>query len=88
MEENLKQEMIFEAIAENEKVEFDQEGYDTYISNIVANGYESEDALYESLGSTKEAGENYFHKVYLENKACDMIAKQAKVTYTKKEKNI
>lgn len=83
LEENLKQEMIFEAIAENEKVEFDQEGYDTYISNIVANGYESEDALYESLGSTKEAGENYFHKVYLENKACDMIAKQAKVTYTK-----
>lgn len=83
LEENLKQELIFEAVAEKEKLEFDQEGYDTYISNIVANGYESEDALYESLGSSKEAGENYFHKVYLENKACDMIAKQAKVTYTK-----
>ena len=87
MEESLRQELIFEAIAENEKLEVDQEGYDTYISNIVANGYGSEEALYESLGSTKEVGENYFHKVYLENKACDLIAKQAKVTYTKGEED-
>lgn len=85
LEDNLKQEMIFEAIAENEKLELDQEGYDAYIQNIVANGYESEDALYESLGSSREAGENYFHRVYLENKACDMIAKKANVTYTKEE---
>ncbi len=84
-EERLKQELVFEAIAENEKLELDQEGYDAYISNIVANGYESEDALYESLGSTREAGENYFHKVYLENKACDMVAEKAKVTYTQEE---
>lgn len=85
LETNLRQEMIFDAIAENEKLELDQEGYDTYISNIVANGYGSEDALYESLGASRESGENYFHKVYLENKACDMIAQQAKVTYTKQE---
>lgn len=85
LEDKLKQEMIFEAIAENEKLEVDQEGYDAFIKNIVANGYESEDALYESLGSSREAGENYYHKIYLENKACDMIAKQVKVTYTKEE---
>ena len=85
LEEGLKQELVFEAIAENEKLELDQEGYDAYISNIVANGYGSEDALYESLGSTREAGENYFHKVYLENKACDMVAEKAKVTYTQEE---
>lgn len=85
LEKNLRQEMIFDAIAENEKLELDQEGYDAYIANIVSSGYGSEDALYESLGASRESGENYFHKVYLENKACDMIAKQAKVTYTKQE---
>lgn len=85
IEASLRQEILFEAIAEKENVEFDQKEYDEYISNIVSSGYESEDALYESLGSTKEVGEQYFHKVYLENKACDMVAKQAKVTYTKDE---
>lgn len=85
LEKNLRQEMVFDAIAENEKLELDQEGYDTYISKIVSTGYGSEDALYESLGASRESGENYFHKVYLENKACDMIVKQAKVTYTKQE---
>ena len=85
-ETNLTQELILEAIAKKENIEFKQEEFDSYIANVVTNGgYESKEALYESLGSSAASGEAYFHRVFLANKACDMIAEQAKVTYTKEE---
>lgn len=86
MEENLNQELVFEAIADCEKIEFDQEGYDSYIQNIVSNGrFDSADTLYESYGSDKAAGEAYFHKIYIVNKACNMVVEQAKVDYVQGE---
>lgn len=84
LETNLTQELILETIAEKENIAFDQDEYDEYISNVMSNGgYPSKEDLYGSLGSDQEAGEKYFRKVYLANKACDMLADQAKVTYTK-----
>ena len=75
-------------IVEKEGITLDQEGYETYISNVLANrGYTAKEDLYEGLGSTQEAGEEYFQKIYLENKACDMLADSANVTYTKAEQN-
>ncbi len=86
MEENLNQEIVFEAIANREKIEFDQEGYDAYIQNIVSSGrFESVDALYEGYGSNKAAGEAYFNKIYMVNKACNMVVEQAKVNFTQGE---
>lgn len=86
LETNLTQELILEAIAEKEKIAFDQDGYDEYISNILANGgYASKEDLYKSMGSDEESGERYFKKVYLENKACDMLVENAKINDAKAE---
>ena len=86
METNLTQELILEAIAEKEKIEFDQEGFDEHVSNIMANaGYGSAEEVYESYGSDTKAGEEYLRKVYVDNKALGMVVDQAKVTYTKAE---
>lgn len=83
MEDNLKQELIFKAIAQKEKIEFDQEDFDTYISQLMTNaGFSSEDNVYEAYGPNKEAGKKYLQEVYLMNKACDKIAEKASVTYT------
>lgn len=86
MEENLKEELIFEAIAEAEEIEFDQDEYDAYIQNLVANaGFLSEEAMYESFGPSKEAGEKYLKKIFMGNKACTLVSETAKVTYTEAE---
>lgn len=82
LESNLKQELILEAIVKNEKIAFDQEGFDRYIDNIVANGgFESEDQLYETYGAGIEYGKKYLKNVYLDNLACDKLVEKAKVTY-------
>jgi len=86
MEENIKQEMVFEAIAKKEDMEFDEEGYKNYISNLVQNGkYDSEDSLYETYGPDKEAGKAYLEKIYLQQKACQKIVENTKVNYKEKE---
>ncbi|MCM1256954.1 MAG: FKBP-type peptidyl-prolyl cis-trans isomerase [Roseburia sp.] len=86
MEENIRQELVFEAIVEKEDIQFDEEEYNTYISNLVeSGGYGDEDTLYETYGADRESGKIYMQKVYLQNKACQMIADKAKVNYGEKE---
>lgn len=86
MEENLKQELVFEAIADKEKIKFDEEGFKTYMQGLIQNGgYESEDAIYEMYGSSKESGKEYLKKIYRENLACGLVAEKAKVTYNEAE---
>lgn len=86
MEENIRQELVFEAIVEKENIQFDEDEYNTYISNLVQNGgFEDEDTVYETYGADKEAGKIYIQKVYLQNKACQGIADKAKVNYGEKE---
>lgn len=81
---SLTQELIFEAIAKKENLKFDQDEYDQYIANIVSNGgYGSEDALYESYGKDREYGKKYFEKVYIVNKACNLVMENANVNYAK-----
>lgn len=81
LEQNLTEELVFEAIVKNENISFDQEAYDTYIANIVSNGsFASEEALYENYGPDAESGKAYLQKVYLENEACTLIADHAKIT--------
>ena len=82
MEDNLKQELVFEAIVNKENIQFDEDKFNDYISMIVKNGgFDSEDTLYETYGTDKEAGKAYLQKIYLQSEACSKIADQADVTY-------
>lgn len=86
LETNLKQELIFEAIAKKEKVEFDQEGFNQHVSTIMSNGgFATAEEVYESYGTDQASGEKYLQRVYVDNKALSLIVDQAKVTYTKAE---
>ena len=86
LETNLTQELIFEAIAEKENVEFDQEGFNENVSNIMTNaGYATVEEVYESYGSDQASGEEYLKRMYVDNKALTLVVDQAKVTYTKAE---
>lgn len=83
LQETLTQELVFEAVAKAENIEFNQEEYDQYVSSLVSSGgFESTDALYEVYGPTKESGEKYLKKIYLCNKASTSVSDMAKVTYT------
>lgn len=86
METNLNQELVFETISKKENLEFDQEEYDGYVNQIVSSGrYASVDALYESYGADKAAGEEYFKKIYMVNKACNLAVEQSDVSFTQGE---
>lgn len=83
---NLTQELIFEAIAKKEDIEFDQEGFNEYVSTVMSNnGFATAEEVYESYGSDQASGEKYMQRVYLDNKALTMVVDGAKVTYTKAE---
>lgn len=76
MQQNLEMELILTAIADKEKIEVDEEGYKTYLADLVTSGgYESEDALLE------EYGEDYIKNIYRNNKAMEFVEENAVVTY-------
>lgn len=80
MKEDITLEMILLAIAEQEGLEVDEEGYQEYLTNMVSNyGYESQDALIE------EQGEDYLKDSYLCNKAVELVEENASITYTEPE---
>ncbi len=86
LEENLKQELILQAIAGEENIPFDQAEFDAYIENVIANGgYESPEALYGSLGADAADGEKYFNNMYMANEACELLVENAAVAYEKTE---
>ena len=86
LETNLTQELIFEAIAKKENVEFDQEGFNDHVSNIMTNGgFTTAEEVYENYGPDQASGEEYLRRVYVDNKALSLVVDQAKVTYTKAE---
>lgn len=77
MKANLEFEFILQAIAAKEKIELDEEGFQTFAANMASNyGFESQEALF------KEYGEDYVKQIYLGNKAIDFVLENAKVTYT------
>ena len=78
--------LIFEAIAKKENVEFDQEGFNDHVSNIMTNGgFTTAEEVYENYGPDQASGEEYLRRVYVDNKALSLVVDQAKVTYTKAE---
>ena len=54
---DLKTQMILEAIAEKEGIEFDQDGFDSYVGNLMSNySYRDESTLYKSYGLSADSG--------------------------------
>lgn len=76
IEESLGKELVLECLAKAEKIEVNEDDYQTYISDIMSNyGYTDEAELY------KEYGKSYMEKSYLINQATDYLVDHAKVTY-------
>ncbi len=77
-------ELIFTAIAEAEGIELDEDGYETFISNIVDSDsydFDSEDDLYSYYGAgDTENGEEYMRLLYVMNKAIDVVYENCNVT--------
>lgn len=82
LRENVELEFIMMAIAAKEGIEFDQEGFDTYMSNMVSyNGVDSADAIYENYGYGDVVyGEAYMKDIYVANLALEKVTGNAVAT--------
>ena len=88
IETELDTQLILEAIAAVENIEFDEDGFNSYVSSLVSNyGYDSEDALYENYAQTPEDGKAYLQTIYLCNKALDRVIENTNVTYNAAEES-
>lgn len=68
MRESLELELILLAIAEEEKIELDEEGFETFMASMVSNySYESKEAMFEDYG------EDYMRNSYVCNKVLDHL---------------
>lgn len=81
MVQNISLEFIMETIAEKENVTLDEEGYASYIQNLVSNnGFASEEALYKNYGYDDAAfGEAYLRQIYVDNLALDKVKEKVKI---------
>ena len=83
VQDNIKTELIFMAIAEKEDITLDDDGFNTYCNNLIASGDDSDvttkEDLYLKYGSTSEKGKNYLQTVYLCNKALDFCVDSVSV---------
>ena len=88
IETELDTQLILEAIAAVENIEFDEDGFNSYVSSLLSSyGYDSEDALYENYAQTAEDGKVYLQTIYLCNKALDRVIENTNVTYNAAEES-
>ncbi|MGN0140849.1 MAG: trigger factor [Roseburia sp.] len=82
MDENIRMELIMEAICDAEGIEADETGYQTYITSLMSNaGYDSEKTLYETYGyGDADWGKKYFEVIYRGNLAFEQLRGTAQVT--------
>ena len=76
-----------QTIAEKENLSLDEDGYNTYIQNMISNnGFDSEEALYQNYGYNDAVfGEKYLKQIYVDNLALDQIRENAVVNETAAE---
>lgn len=80
VESDVSAQIVMEAIAAKEKIEFDQEGFDEYVSRLMSSySYSDEAMLYKNYGLTEEAGKAYLEKVYVCEKALQKVVAAATV---------
>lgn len=77
MKETLTADLILLAIAEKEGTELDEDGYQTFLKNMMTNySYDSEEDLYADYG------EDYIRDGYICNKVMSMLMEEIKINYT------
>lgn len=78
---DLEAQIVMEAIAAKEEIEFDETGFADYVSRLMSGyGYSDEASLYQNYGLTAEGGEAYLKKVYVCEQALQKVVAEAKVT--------
>lgn len=86
VEDNIKTELIFQAIAEDLELEVDKSGFKSFCKDLMESAsIESAEELYAKYGATEDAGKAYLERIYLCNKACDYCVDHAKITYKTEE---
>lgn len=81
VEQDTKIQLILEAIAQEKEVTYEEEDFEIYINNLVANnGYEKNEDLYLTYADNAEDGEAHLRKIYVCNLALQSIIDDAKVT--------
>ena len=84
IKENLKTELIFEAVAKKENVEYDDKGFKEFVKSVKKNsGVSTNTELYETYAPNAKAGKEYLKKMYVCTKAINLCQKGAKVTVEK-----
>lgn len=79
---NLQTELILEAIAQEEGVKLEEEAFQDYVQQqMEANGYASAEDFYKANGVTAKSGETYERKVFVCNRALDLVIENAEVRY-------
>lgn len=82
MQVNLETELILEAIVNKEKLELDEEAFQEFVKEQMSSyGYETEEDFYKANGVNAKSGEAYERKVYVCNRALDMVVENAAVKY-------
>lgn len=82
MQGTLNTELLLEAIADKEGIELDEDGYKEYVDRqMQANSYANEEEFYKANGVDAASGEEYERKVYVCNKALDLVIDKAKIEY-------
>ena len=81
MTTGLTQEMVFEAVAKDVGIEFDQEGFDSYVRQTASAAGMMVDptGIYDSYTTDVESGENYMKRIYLCTKAIEYCVENAVV---------
>lgn len=78
---DLEAQIVMEAIAAKEEIEFNETGFADYVSRLMSSyGYSDEASLYQNYGLTAEGGEAYLKKVYVCEQALQKVVAEAKVT--------
>lgn len=81
IQESTETELILEAIAKAEGIEIDEEGYKTFIQDILSSsGATDETSFYEVYDVDGYSGERYFRQAYLTQKALDFCIDNASYT--------
>ena len=83
IEESLRESIVFEAIAKQENITVDDQGFTEYAGKLMSkNNLGSLDELYEKYGTTAkdvEGGMKYLKNIYLCNKALELCVNSAVV---------
>ena len=78
---NMDQELVFLAIADENDIEVDEEGFNSYLSSMMtASGVTDKNDIYEQYAANAERGEAYLRRIYLCNKAIDLCVESANIS--------